>query len=170
MDTHTPNRSLSDHQSYPINNITICKWADTNNNSDCHPSVASVKRLRHALQLIQATITTISSHFTGGTSTNTYIRLYLLLLRLRLSRLYSLHSCSHFASEGWRIKLTRLKAKDDFLLNIMTLRIWKGNTHYNQCRTNNNTRNGSASQMGELFRECLLNLDIMTTSSLIQVH
>ena len=68
------------------------------------------------------------------------------------------------------MKFTRLKSKDDFLLNIMTLQIWKGNTHYNQCWINNNTRNGSASQMGELFRECLFNLGIMTTSSLIQVH
>ena len=42
----------------------------------------------------------------------------------------------------------------------------EGNTHYNQCRTNNNTRNGSASQMGELFRECLFNLGIMSTSKL----
>ena len=68
----------------------------------------NVKRLRHALQLIQVTITTSSIHFTGGTSTNTYIRLYLLLLRLRLSGLYSLHSCSHFASEGWKVEMTRL--------------------------------------------------------------
>ena len=170
MYTHTPHRSLSDHQSYPINNITISKWSNTNNNSDYHPSATSVKRLRHALQLIQVTITTSSIHFTGSTSTNTYIRLSLLLLRLRLSGLYSLHSCSHFASEGWRMKFTRLKAKDDFLLNIMTPRIWKGNTYYNQCQTNNNTRKGSASQMGELFRECLFNLGIMSTSSLIQVH
>ena len=144
--------------------------SETNNNSDYHPSTASVKRIRHNLQLIQATITTSSIHFTGGTSTNTYIRLYLLLLKLRLSWLYSLHSCSHFVSEGWRMKFTRLKAKDDFLLNIMTLRIWKGNTHYNQRQTNNNTRNGSASQMVELFKECLFNLGIMSTSSLIRVH
>ena len=60
--------------------------------------------------------------------------------------------------------------KDEFLLNIMTLWTEKGKTHYYQCWTNNNTRNGSASQMGELFRECLFNLGIMSTSSLIQVH
>ena len=52
------------------------------NNSDYHPSAASVKRLRHALQLIQATITTSSNYFTGGTSTNTYIRHYLLFAEL----------------------------------------------------------------------------------------
>ena len=119
-----------------------------------------LKRLRHALQLIQITITTSSIHFTGGTSTNIYIRLYLLLLRLRLSRLYSLHSCNHFASEGWKGENGKAKAKDDFLLNIMTLWIWKGKTHYNQCRTKNNIGNGSASQMVELFRECLFNLGI----------
>ena len=62
------------------------------------------------------------------------------------------------------------RENDDFLLNIMTLWIWQRNTHYNQCRTNNNTGNGSASPMVELFKECLFNLGIMSTSSLIQVH
>ena len=67
-------------------------------------------------------------------------------------------------------EIDKAKAKDDFLLDIMTFWTRKGNTHYNQCWTNNNTRNGSASQMGELFKECLFNLDIMSASSLIQFH
>ena len=52
----------------------------------------------------------------------------------------------------------KAKVKDGFLLNIMTLWTRKGKAHYNQFWTNNNTRNGSASQMDELFRECLFNL------------
>ena len=64
-------------------------------------------------------------------------------------------------------EIDKAKEKDESLLNIMTVWIWKGNTHYNQCQTNNNIGNGSASQMVELFRECLFNLGIMTTSSLI---
>ena len=99
-----------------------------------------------------------------------YIRLCLLLLRLRLSRLYSLHSYSHFASEGWKVEMTRLRQRMTSYSTSSHFGQGKGQNHYNQYWTNINTRNGSASQTDELFRECLFNLGIMSTSILIQVH
>ena len=60
---------------------------------------------------------------------DTYIRLYLLLLRL------DFQDSTHFivvVNLLVKDEIYQATEKDDFLLNIMTLWIWKGNTHYNQ--------------------------------------
>ena len=59
---------------------------------------------------------------------NTYIGLYLLVLRL------DFQDYTHFivvVNLLVKAKIYRVRTKDDYQFNIVTLRIWKGNTHYN---------------------------------------
>ena len=53
----------------------------------------------------------------------------------------------------------KARLKGDYQLDAATLWIWKGDTHSSICRTNNNTRDGSVSQMGKLRLEVLIHLD-----------
>ena len=57
-----------------------------------------------------------------------------------------------------KAKVHRAKPKDDHQFDILTLRIWKGNTHCSICRTSNNTGDGSASQTGKLRSEVHIHL------------
>ena len=76
------------------------------------------------------TLITSSNHFTGDLSTK-YKGFHLLTItQTRLSRPYSLHSCNHFASEG-RAKIHKARPKGDYQLDIVTVWIWKGDTHFN---------------------------------------
>ena len=44
-----------------------------------------------------------------------------------------------------------VRIKGDYQLDIVTLWIWKGDTHSTIWKTNNNKGDGSVSQMGELL-------------------
>ena len=52
-----------------------------------------------------------------------------------------------------------VRIKGDYQLDIVTLWIWKGDTHSSICRTSNNTGDGSVSQMDKLRSEVLIHLD-----------
>ena len=58
-----------------------------------------------------------------------------------------------------RAKIYKAGPMDDYQLDIVTLQIWKGNTHSSICRTSNNTGDGSVSQMDKLSSEVLIHLD-----------
>ena len=55
-------------------------------------------------------------------------------------------------------KVHRARANDDHQFDIVTLRIWKGNTHSSVWRTSNDTLDGSVSQWVSYFRKCLFTL------------
>ena len=52
-----------------------------------------------------------------------------------------------------------VRIKGDYQLDTMTLWIWKVDTHSGICRTSNNTRDGSVSQMDKLRSKVLIHLD-----------
>ena len=58
-----------------------------------------------------------------------------------------------------KAKNQKARIKGDCKLDIVTLWIWKGDTHSSICRTSNNTGDGSVSQMGKLRSEVLIHLD-----------
>ena len=69
-----------------------------------------------------------------------------------------------------KAKVHRARPKDDHQFDIVTLRIWKGNTHSSICKTSNNTGDGSVSQMDRLLSEALIHLEKCSQSKSIQVR
>ena len=49
-----------------------------------------------------------------------------------------------------KAKNQKVRLKGDYQLDIVTLWIWKGDTHSSICRTSNNIGDGGVSQMGKL--------------------
>jgi len=58
-----------------------------------------------------------------------------------------------------KAKNQKARLKGDYQLDIVTPWIWKGDTHSSIGQTNNNTGDGSVSQMGKLRSEVLIHLD-----------
>ena len=59
-----------------------------------------------------------------------------------------------------------VRIKGDYQIDIVTLWIWKGDTHSSICQTRNNTGDDNVSHMGKLHSEVLIHLDKWSQSKL----